>query len=459
MSPEDFERKFSAALPSGLERTRGSFGDQAWISVIQKMDEVFSDLLRHEVALEEKNTALEEAQQFTRSVLGSMSDVVIATALDGTIEEVNEALTALVGRVADALRGTAVFELFADSASQDTVRRMVAQKDAVHDCELTLLTAAGPVEVSLNFTPRTTAAGRIVGSVMTGRPVGELRRAYRELHETHEQLKRTQQQLLQAEKMASLGRLVAGVAHELNNPISFVLGNVHALKRYSERLGEYIGAVHAGAGEDARNALRERLRIDKILADLGSLIDGTVEGAERTRDIVDNLKRFSAQDRDGDDLFDLGEVVERAVQWVRTASPARFRVDVDIQRGLMVIGSGAQMQQVMMNLVQNARDATEMLAAPSLSVRVDRDADGSVRACFSDNGIGIDPEVLPHIFEPFFTTKPVGQGTGLGLSISYGIVERHGGRLAVANNALGGAEFTVTLPLALEKALPPEPSK
>ena len=113
-------------------------------------------------------------------------------------------------------------------------------------------------------------------------------------------MKRTQGQLLHAEKMVSLGRLVAGVAHELNNPISFVLGNVLSLKRYAGRLESYLGAVHASAAvEDAApcRAMRQELRIDRILADMPHLIDGMIEGAERTRDIVDALKRFSAVDQ------------------------------------------------------------------------------------------------------------------------------------------------------------------
>ncbi len=456
MSPEQFKQKFTAALPDPSDSIAG---DQTWISVIQKMDEVFTELLRYEVALEDKNQALEEAQQFTRSVLSSMSDIVIATALDGTIEEVNQSLAQLIGCPVETLCGKAVVDLFADVASKQKAQHLIVQQDAVHDCELNLLGSAGPIEVSLNFTPRSAAAGRIVGSVITGRPVGELRRAYLELRQTHEQLKRTQQQLLQAEKMASLGRLVAGVAHELNNPISFVLGNVHALKRYVVRLDQYVSAVDAGLPQVECAALRKQLRIDALIADLGPLMEGTVEGAERTRDIVDNLKRFSALDRDADDLFDLGEVVERAVQWVRTASPSKFRIDIEIPRGLMVIGSAAQLQQVMMNLVQNAQDATAMLAEPRLRVLMHPLDDGGVQVRFSDNGVGIDPEVLPHIFDPFYTTKPVGQGTGLGLSISYGLIERHGGHLRAANNADGGADFIVTLPLALDKSLAATASK
>src|SRR5574343_2097406 len=117
--------------------------------------------------------------------------------------------------------------------------------------------------------------------------------------------------------MASLGRLVAGVAHELNNPISFVLGNVHALERYTERLRQYLDAIHGGADAEAQDRLRRQLRIDHLLADLPSLMEGTLEGAMRTADIVHGLKRFSAVDREERGEVELNAVVDRAIHWVR----------------------------------------------------------------------------------------------------------------------------------------------
>jgi two-component system sensor histidine kinase HupT/HoxJ len=284
--------------------------------------------------------------------------------------------------------------------------------------------------------------------VVTGRPVGELRRAYQALRQAHDDLKRTQGQLLHAEKMVSLGRLVAGVAHELNNPISFVLGNVLSLRRYADRLQSYLNAVHAApaAADPGLAALRAELRIDRVLADMTPLIDGMIEGAERTRDIVDALKRFSAVDKATPESVDLNEVVERSVRWVTQSAPARFSVAVDLPPGLRCPGSSGQLQQVIMNLVQNACDATA--SQPSGHLRVTATVGGGVvELRFADDGPGIAPEHLGRLFEPFFTTKPVGQGTGLGLSISYGIVDRHGGRLAAANNPDGGAQFTLALPL------------
>jgi two-component system sensor histidine kinase HupT/HoxJ len=439
--------------PNPLESLAAAAGaaaeDHVWLDVIHKMDEVYNDLIKYEVALEEKNAALEDSQQFISSVLTSMSDVVVVCSRAGVIESVNPALLALLGRPEEELRGRPIFELFADEASRQRAQHHFTGHpgETLHDCEMQLAGVSGAVPVSLNCTPRFSTVGKLLGMVVTGRPIGELQRAYQALQRAHLELKHTQQQLLHSEKMASLGRLVAGVAHELNNPISFVLGNAMALRKYAKRIGEYLEGMHGELPAAERERLRQELRIDRILADLPSLIDGTVEGAERTRDIVDGLKRFSAVDRDERERFDLVPVIERAVHWVAKAAPAPLHVDLQLPAPLFVVGSPGQMQQVVMNLAQNAIDAAGGPAEARLTVNCSRQ-DGAVAITFHDNGPGISAENLSRVFDPFFTTKPVGKGTGLGLAISYGIVERHGGKLEAANHADGGAVFTLRLPLA-----------
>ncbi|MFZ5545043.1 MAG: sensor histidine kinase, partial [Pseudomonadota bacterium] len=287
--------------------------EAAWLDVIRKMDEVYSQLVADEVALEEKNAQLEQSQRFIVSLLSSMSDVLLAVDAQGRIEDVNASLCTLVGRDEQGLRGTPAADLLAGGDNHGRLRAATEatslQRDAVM-VELELVDAGGQrVPVEFNCTARVDGAGRRMGHVLVGRPTGELKRAYLELQVSHDALKRAQQQLLHAEKLASLGRLVAGVAHELNNPISFVLGNVHALARYAERLRRYLDAVHGtGSGVDAA-ALRRELRIDQLLGDLPSLIEGTLEGASRTAEIVQGLRRFSAIDHEQRVRVDVNEVV------------------------------------------------------------------------------------------------------------------------------------------------------
>ena len=432
-----------------IEPVAGAAGEHVWLDVIQKMDEVYQELLDYETALEEKNAELEESQQFIVSVLTSMSDLVIVCNRAGVIEEGNPSLQYLTGKTSEELKGSSLFELFGDEDSRGRMRQhILGHADAnLHDKEFLLLTRDGQdMPVSLNCTPRFSGVGKMMGVVVTGRPVGELQRTYQALRATHEELKRTQQQLLHSEKMASLGRLVAGVAHELNNPISFVLGNVVALRKYLDRIEQYLQAVHATPLREDLVGMRKELRIDRILADLPSLIDGTVEGAERTRQVVDGLKRFSAIDRDKPQIFDCVPVIERAVQWVVKAAPQKLQLTLNLPEQANILGSAGQLQQVFINLVQNACDATDSRAEPQLDLnaRIEEDV---LRVVLRDNGPGIPPDNLSRIFDPFFTTKQVGKGTGLGLAISYGIVERHGGSLTVANAPEGGALFTLSLPL------------
>lgn len=427
--------------------------ESTWLDVIQKMDEVYTRLIDDEVELEKKNSELEQSQQFIFSVLTSMSDVLLVCDDSGLIEQANAALCELVGREESVLRGTPIYSLLADDDSRVLARAALADAPPSGKAiELNLLDGQGqPVSVDANCTPRMGSTGRRVGTVWVGRPTAELKRAYHEMRAAHEALKRTQQQLLHSEKMASLGQLVAGVAHELNNPISFVLGNVHALRKYCERLQTYMGALHAHTPEPDLQQLRKQLRIEHLMGDLPSLIEGTLEGAQRTADIVHGLKRFSAMDSEERIPVNLVEVIERAIHWVQKGRSHPPQVHWASRDPVVVLGSAGQLQQVMMNLLQNAFDAVdgqEAGGSPSVWIELSQPTSDRVQVSVRDNGPGIASEHLSRIFDPFFTTKPVGKGTGLGLSISYGIVEQHGGQLSAKNSAQGGAELVLVLPIA-----------
>lgn len=432
--------------------------ESAWLDVIQKMDEVYSRLLTDEVALEERNAQLEASQQLVFSLLSSMSDVLVAANAQGLIEQTNQALCELVGCEDEKLSGQPMQLLLHDSVDNARLHRMMQRSPTARSgdtVELMLRDKAGQaVPVDFTVTPRFDGRRRCIGYVFVGRPMAEIKRAYRQLHEAHEALKQTQQQLLHAEKMSSLGRLVAGVAHELNNPISFVLGNVDALNRYTGRLGKYLEAMHAKpCFKESPDliALAQTLRIDHILHDLPSLMEGTMAGAQRTASIVDGLKRFSVLDGEEREPVVVDAVIERAIHWVRTGMKLDYEVTLEGCPDCVVKGSAGQLLQVLMNLIQNAFDAASSTdsAAPKLHVRVCRQGQW-VSITLHDNGPGIAPEAMSRIFEPFFTTKPVGKGTGLGLSISYGIVERHGGTLSARNHPESGAEFELKLPAIAE---------
>ena len=426
--------------------------EDAWLEVIGKMDEVYSQLVQDEIELEQKNAELEQSQQFIASMLGSMSDILLACDPEGLIEESNPSLRKLVGSDERGVLGRSVYSLLGDDASVERLRHLLGglrRDNASASLEVNFLGAEGALlPVDLSCTVRSGAHGRCLGHVLVGRPLGELQHAYRQLHDAHEALKRTQQQLLHAEKMASLGRLVAGVAHELNNPISFVLANAHVLGGYGKRLQDYLHAVHEEQPLEQREMLRRQLRIDPLLADLPSLIEGTLEGAQRTADIVSALKRFSAMDRGHPGEAALNDVIERAIHWITRGTAPDLIVHWQPAGDVQVQSNAGQLLQVLMNLTQNAYDAARSVAAepPQLWIALAREP-GWATLTLRDNGPGIAEQHLSQVFEPFFTTKPAGQGTGLGLAISYGIVERCGGSLEAGNHPAGGAIFRLRLPV------------
>ncbi|WP_221797695.1 ATP-binding protein [Oceanobacter mangrovi] len=433
-------------------------GEEAWLSVIQKMDEAYADLVDYQVQVEEQNLQLEEARTFFDGVLAAMSDVLIACDHEGRIQQVNRACEELTGKSADSLVGESIASL-CTSHCQSLLTACLnrVRHEPIRDQEITLLGINGPVPLALNCSPRFNQRGRLIGVVVAGRPLGELQTAFKELNEAHAELKLAQERLVQSEKMASLGRLVAGVAHELNNPISFVYGNMHALKRYTTRLVQYFDAVQSGASGASLAQMREELRLDKVIADLDSLVEGTLEGADRVREIVNDLKQFSSTQRSEKLPYDLVHVAQSAMHWILKEHP-KIIVQRELPDHLTGRGHAGQIHQVVVNLVQNAVDSIRNQDDARLTIRAGRmgsEEDGTLWLEVIDNGSGISPQDLARLFDPFFTTKPPGQGTGLGLSISYGIVAEHGGTLTVQNGKQGGQHGGVIARLELP-VQPPE---
>ncbi len=259
-------------------------------------------------------------------------------------------------------------------------------------------------------------------------------------------------QMVQQEKLASIGQLAAGVAHEINNPIGYIHSNFGSLERYLEQMLRMLAAYEQAGSSPALSALRNDLQIDYLKEDLPGLMTDSKEGLMRVRKIVQDLRDFSHVDSPQDwQLAQLNKGIESTLNIV--ASEVRFKADIVKEFGDLpeVECLPSQINQVVMNLVVNAAHAMGSERG-CIVVRTGTSpgeaADGG-EAWFevADNGAGIAPEVLPRIFDPFFTTKPIGKGTGLGLSVSYGIVQKHNGRIHVDSEVGRGTTFVVTLPL------------
>lgn len=423
--------------------------DQSWLEVLNAVDKTYSDLIDYQERLERQNTELEDLRRFLASILGSVTDILIATTRDGVVEEISASLTVQTGQARSGLLGRYISDLFdpANRAALEAAIYHVQSARAPLTLELGLLTPQGAAPLELNLSPRLDDRGRVVGMVLSGRPLGELRQAYADLGRSHDELKTTQSQLVRNEKLASLGRLLAGVAHELNNPISFVYANTHALGKYVGKFETYFARVQAGADREELVALRAELKLDREVKNLHEAVDGARAGAERVRDIVADLRRLSSEGSGELVEFDLVETAHVAGNWVLRASKTPVEMRFEGPAKLLALGRQGHIQQVVMNLVQNAVDALEATAAPCVTLHLAQE-EGRAVLEVSDNGPGIPEAMAQAIFDPFFTTKPVGRGTGLGLSISHKIAEEHGGRLRLVAVAPEGARFRLDLPLA-----------
>ena len=275
-----------------------------------------------------------------------------------------------------------------------------------------------------------------------------------------QKLEEAHNQLLQSEKLASIGQLAAGVAHEINNPIGFVNSNLGSLKNYVDQLMSLIDDLATttepllAANPEIRksvDALKRKADLDFLREDIGALITESIDGTTRVRQIVQDLRDFSRTGEIAMEWVDLHAGLESTLNVV--SNEIKYKAEIVRDYGTLprVECRPSQINQVFMNLLVNAAQAIPQKGRITLKSGC---ADDKVWISVSDTGSGIPPEILARIFDPFFTTKPVGKGTGLGLSVSYGIIEKHGGKIEVASQPGEGTTFTVWLPTRQAAAAP-----
>jgi two-component system NtrC family sensor kinase len=283
----------------------------------------------------------------------------------------------------------------------------------------------------------------------------QLKASHDELDNAHEALKHQQKQLIQSEKMASLGIISAGVAHEINNPIGFVLSNITTLGEnvdvFTSLLKQLSGVFeksHAGQSIDADmkflEAYAKEEDIDFLIEDGEVLIKETIEGIFRVKDIVDGLKSFARSDSGELKDTDINDCITTTLTLLKSQTSYNCSVETDLGQLPALKCQSGKIKQVLMNLIVNASQALDSGGLISIGSRWENNA---IYISVTDNGKGITEEQMDHLFTPFFTTKQVGEGTGLGLSISLGIVEEHGGSIEVTSELEKGTQFTVILPV------------
>jgi|GEM_PF-5408821 len=391
-------------------------------------------------------------------ILASIGDAVIATDSRGKIDFMNTAAEVLTGWTAAEARAAGIERVF---LTLDAGTRAVASSpvdavlrggeiDALTEDRLLLKRDGREIPIDDSAAPIKAEDGTIHGAVLVFRDISERQQAAI-------RLQGMQDQLLQSEKLASLGQLSAGIAHEINNPAAYILANLSGLGDYVRNcfsaVEDYEDALRnrppegAEKAEDVIHRVREQRDLDAIQCDLPDLMAQTLEGVARIRRIVSDLKEFAHPRNEDFQPTDLSRELEKALTLVWNELKYRCQVTREFSEVPEIPANQNQVDQVFVNLLINAAQAIPEGRVGELTLKTYA-RDGWAFTAIADNGAGIARENLPKIFEPFFTTKPVGKGTGLGLSIVYSILQKHRAEIQVDSRVGEGTCFTIRWPLA-----------
>lgn len=419
------------SLANRYRRKDGTYCWFEWKSVADTERQLVYAVARDVTAEYAVRESLRERTQSLAATLNSIADGVIATDTTGAVAWMNPVAAVLTRWSVEAAAGRSLSEVFeivvaethekARWPAERTLQEGLASEGAEH----TLLVARDGTELPIAFSraPMKGPAGEITGAVIVFRDMSAEKRAAQEQQ-------RLQRQLMFADRMASVGTLAAGVAHEINNPLAYVTANL-------DMILEDLRSIEASA-------------LSGRVTDWVEMASDAREGADRIRKIVRGLKTFSRSDEEHRTLLDVRAVLELCVDMTSNEIKHRARLVKDYGATPLVEADESRLGQVFVNLLVNAAQAIDAGGVDANEIRIVTSTDGSGRAVVEvrDTGAGIPEDVIGRIFDPFFTTKPVGVGTGLGLAITHGIVDSMGGQVTASNLPQGGAAFRVTMPAA-----------
>jgi len=435
----------------------GPIGSRAFEVRRRRLDELGRELLLiSDVTRSEwLGRRLDSLRRDQREIIENINSALLVVDAGGEIRFANSAAEAILGSDGEAIVGRRIGDWF----DAPEIRKTARAPSPIEDCLATGARSRGTetllrkgdgqwIPVGISCSPRVDAAGSLRGAVAVFQDLSEI--------------KQLELQVRQSEKMASIGQLAAGVAHEVNNPMGFIQANLHQMTEYLGDLNRVFEAVERlqaavaeGGLETIRSASREltavsrEVDLDYVRHDFEQALLESGEGAERIRYIVKDLRDFSRPDLPARSSANVNQAVESTANIVWTMMKHSIELEKDLAVLPEIEAYPMQLKQVFMNLLVNACQAVEAReeGAPGW-VRIETEVDGpEIVVRIRDSGVGIEREDIPRIFEPYFTTKPVGSGTGLGLSTSFGIVERHGGRILVESERGRGTTFEVRLPI------------
>ena len=398
---------------------------------------------------------LRDSEVFSRALFGAAyAGLVVVDLGTGQVMDANPAAAALLGVPVEDLVGTLVRDRLGPPAEL-----VAAAGDPSGPGDtVTVTDGAGGRRVCIRkVTPLDDGEGdlavvSLLDITAQKQVEAELRESWARLNEANVQLKRHKNQIVQSEKLASIGQLAAGVAHEINNPVGYVSSNLGSIREYAGimrtllEMHERLAAAPDDAELRARiEAYRAEQDLDFVLADLDDLLAESQAGVARVTEIVQNLKSFARNDGVERKDTDLNDVVESMIRMVWNELKYRCTVERDFGDVPPIPCNAGRIGQVIMNMLVNAAHAIPETGG-TVAVATATEGDHAV-VTIRDDGCGMDAGTAARIFDPFFTTKAVGAGTGLGLSVSHGIVEEHGGRIEVASAPGRGTTFRILLPL------------
>ena len=416
--------------------------------------------------------ALRQTEVFYHTLVETIPQMILCKDLEGRFTFANQKLCAELGTTLEVIKGKTDFDFF----PQELAEKYRADDHRVIDTGQTLdiveqhVTPKGEkLYVQTMKTPLFGPDGEAIGiqgifwdvtlRMRAEELLKEQNLTLQELahseQQAHQALKTAQSRMVQTEKLASLGQLVAGVAHEINNPLAFVSNNVAVLERDLLDLVKLVGLYRRALdpGDEDESTLRatiadlsEQIDLDYCTENLPRIIERTREGLRRIEHIVKDLRLFARVDEGEWNEIDLNPGIESSVNMVQGYA-RKHGVTITMELGDLPLlrCRAARLHQVVVNLLMNSIDACPPEGKVTIRTRADGEI-GGIRLEVADTGCGIDPAIRERIFDPFFTTKAIGEGTGLGLSISYGIVQEHGGTIEVQSSPGGGSLFTIRIP-------------
>jgi len=394
---------------------------------------------------------IRDLESYNQNIIQNLNSALLVVDLEGRIVFSNPPAEEILHESAEALRGRPIWPWFAGIPRNEIhVARTLETGERFKGFESTLTRADGTeVPIGISSAPVFDGAGNKLGAVAVFSDLTEI--------------KLLQRKVLQTEKMASIGQLAAGVAHEINNPMGFIHANLFQMAEYMTDIHRVWGGVDALQAAVARGDLSEiqrcanelaavakEVNIEFVLSDFAKAIRESQEGSERIRHIVNDLRDFSHRDSEHPVLADVNQFLDSTASIVWPMMKHLVVLEKEYRNLPRVYCYPMQLQQVFMNLMVNAYQAIEQRVGDSgkagtIWLRTEPRA-GGVAIVVKDTGVGIAAENLDRIFDPFFTTKKVGMGTGLGLSTCFNIIERHGGSLVAESEPGVETVFTVWLP-------------